>query len=64
MIVWLLKARFRFGGGYWVVEVFEDENLCRKELELMQKSFPNHEFWVENERIPAMSELPGSEAGQ
>ena len=51
MMVWVLKARFRLGGGYWVVEVFQDEKLCMRELELMQKSFPNHEFWVENDRI-------------
>lgn len=47
--LWVLKARLRVGGPSWIVEFFTDEMHCKEELEVMQKQFPAHVFWVEND---------------
>jgi len=46
--IWVLKGQQRLDGSEsYIVEEFDDEAECRKEMERLQREMPGHHFWLE-----------------
>jgi len=44
---WVLKGCQALEGDFYIVERFDNEADCRKEMELMKREHPSHLFWCE-----------------
>jgi hypothetical protein len=46
--IWVLKGKQRLNESEsYIVEEFDDEAECRKEMERLQREMPGHYFWLE-----------------